>query len=78
MKKEPIRKIISLALIVGVMASCLADEVDLAGVWKLSGTEDTGKPIACPINVPGDVHAALFRGGLLPDPLYGRNEKKVA
>ena len=52
-------------------------ELDLAGVWRLSGSNDLGQAVSCRIDVPGDVHAALFRNGLIPDPFFGRNEEKV-
>ena len=49
------------------------DCVDLSGEWRLSGE---GFPeVAMP--VPGDVHSALHKAGLIPDPYYGRNEYKL-
>ncbi len=59
------------------MLPLMAEEVDLAGTWKLAGTDEKGAAIECPIAVPGDVHTALFRAQLMPDPFFGQNEKKT-
>ena len=37
-----------------------AKELDLGGVWRLEGRSQIGLPVACPINVPGDVPSALL------------------
>ena len=48
--------------------------IDLAGRFALtSPTSD----IAVPLDLPGDVHAALLAEGRIPDPYYGENEKQV-
>ena len=52
-------------------------EVDLAGAWRLSGANEAGERIECPIAVPGDVHAALYKAKLIPDPFWGCNETNV-
>jgi len=59
------------------VGSCLAQELDLGGVWKLSGSNETGRAVSCPVAVPGDVHSALFKAGLTPDPFFGCNETNV-
>ena len=51
--------------------------LDLAGMWRLDGTDGKGAAISCPAQVPGDVHSALFASGLMPDPYWGRNERDV-
>ena len=50
--------------------------VDLAGDWNLTGRDGEGRPVACPVRVPGDVHSALLDAKLMPDPFWGRNELK--
>ena len=52
-------------------------EIDLHGTWRLSGSDEKGGAIECPIAVPGGVHSALLRAGLMVDPFYGRNELKT-
>ncbi len=54
-----------------------AEELDLAGTWRLEGTDGGGKKIECPIVVPGGVHSALLAKGIIPDVFYGRNEEKT-
>ena len=52
-----------------------ADELDLAGVWRL---EKAGDPaVSCPIAVPGGVHSALLKAGLVEDAFAGCNEKNI-
>ena len=57
--------------------SANAVEIDLHGTWRLSGTDEKGGAIECPIAVPGGVHSALLKAGLMADPFYGRNELKT-
>lgn len=58
-----------------LVAGCaVAKELDLAGVWTLTQSDDHS--MTCPAKVPGDVHSALFAAGLIPDPYFGRNELK--
>ena len=52
-----------------------AEELDLAGVWDLVKADDA--KVSCPIVVPGGVHSALLKAGLMEDAFWGRNEKKV-
>jgi beta-mannosidase len=60
-----------------------AKELDLGGVWRLEGRSQIGLPVACAINVPGDVHSALlemskaqklYYSRLMKDPYWGQNE----
>ena len=51
-----------------------AAEIDLAGEWRLSGADEKGASIECAAAVPGDVHSALLRANLIPDPFRGCNE----
>ena len=54
-----------------------ATEIDLAGEWKLAGTDETGAAIECPVAVPGGVHQALLENGKMLNPFWGRNELKT-
>lgn len=59
-----------------VFAACaFAAEIDLAGTWRLEQVGD--RSVACEIAVPGGVHSALLKAGLMPDPFWGRNELKI-
>ena len=58
-------------------ATVMGAELDLAGTWRLEGTDENGKAVECPIAVPGGVHTALKAAGVIPDPFYGRNEIKT-
>lgn len=48
------------------------DITSLNGEWKL-----TGPKINCSITLPGDVHSALLKNNLIPDPYYGKNESEL-
>ncbi|NNU65765.1 glycoside hydrolase family 2 protein [Rhizobium sp. WYCCWR 11152] len=48
--------------------------IDLSGSWQLASVDGE---IRTAIMLPGDVHTALHRAGLIPDPYFGRNEEKV-
>jgi hypothetical protein len=48
--------------------------IDLAGSWSLA---DGSGGCSTTINLPSDVHSALFAAELIPDPYYGRNEYDV-
>ncbi|OWV77345.1 beta-mannosidase [Rhizobium sp. R339] len=48
--------------------------IDLSGSWQLNSVDGE---IRTSIVLPGDVHTALHRAGLIPDPYFGRNEEKV-
>ena len=54
-----------------------AAQIDLAGDWRLSGTDEKGSAVECAAAVPGDVHSALLRANLIPDPFWGCNETNV-
>lgn len=57
--------------------ACIAAELDLSGTWALRGVDEAGAPIACPVQVPGDIQSALLAAGRMVDPHWGCNEKKV-
>ena len=67
------------SIVVGVMAMlCHSTEVQvLDGVWTLKGTDERGGGVECPVSVPGGIYASLFNAGIIPDPYYGLNERKV-
>ncbi|PCK82907.1 beta-mannosidase [Rhizobium sophoriradicis] len=48
--------------------------IGLSGSWQLTSVDGE---IRTAITLPGDVHTALHRAGLIPDPYFGRNEEKV-
>ena len=50
-----------------------AGRLDLGGVWHLREA-DNAVQFTVPIQVPGDVHSALFAAGKIPDPFFGQNE----
>ena len=60
----------------------MAVNIDLNGIWKLTGRAIDGAPdvpecnAAIDARVPGDVHEDLMRAGLLPEPLVGANAPK--
>jgi len=56
------------------LALLAAVDMDLSGVWCLSGSNNVGCAISCPISVPGDVHSSLFKSKLTCDPFWGCNE----
>ena len=47
-------------------------EQNLAGEWRLENA--TNAAFTCAIEVPGGVHSALLKAGLMKDPYWGRNE----
>ena len=61
----------------GVFCVRAGVEVNLAGAWTLTGRDDKGVPIACPIDVPGDTYSALLSAAVIPDPYFGCNETNV-
>ena len=79
--KNTIRMTVSRVLVLTAFAGMIlagrAAEIDLAGSWRLAGTNEKGQSVSCPIAVPGDVHSALRGAGLLPDPFFGANETNV-
>ena len=58
-----------------VAAAASAAEIDLAGTWNLVKKDDP--KVACPIAVPGGVHSALVKAGVVKDAFWGQNEKDV-
>ncbi len=55
--------------------AAFADDLDLAGTWKLVKADDA--KVSCPIAVPGGVHTALLKAGLMKDAFWGQNEKDM-
>jgi beta-mannosidase len=51
-----------------------AIRLDLAGDWQLSSVDNSH---ALTIALPGDVHSALLKAGVIDDPYVGRNENDV-
>ena len=39
-------------------------EIPLSGVWRLTGVDADGSPVAIPVQVPGHVHPALEAAGV--------------
>ena len=67
-------KRILFSFIAAVVSSvALSSELDLAGTWKLVKADDA--KVSCPIAVPGGVHTALLKAGLMKDAFWGQNEK---
>ena len=58
-----------------VASVAFAADLDLAGTWRLAKASDAS--IACPIAVPGGVHTALLKAGLMKDAFWGQNEKDM-
>ena len=56
-------------------SAAFAAELDLSGVWKLEKADDDR--IGCPIAVPGGIHSALQKAGVIVDPFWGRNEEQI-
>ena len=72
------KKLTGMVGAVSMLASvAVAEELDLAGIWLLSGEDESGAAIECPIAVPGGVHTALLKAGKMVDPFFGRNETKT-
>ena len=77
MKKSLFVKLAAVAVAAAVFVPLMAGEMDLSGTWRLEGSDGKGAAISCPIAVPGDVHSALFKAKLIPDPFWGDNEKQT-
>lgn len=65
-------KRVAFVSVVACVLSTSATEIDLAGTWRLERADD--KSVTCEIAVPGGVHSALLKVGLMVDPFWGRNE----
>ena len=72
--RDRLTKIGAVIALAGLALTGPALELDLAGEWTLSGSNEVGAAISCPIAVPGDVHSALFKAKLMSDPFFGTNE----
>ena len=69
-------KRILFSFIAAVVSSvAFSAELDLAGTWKLVKADDA--KVTCPIAVPGGVHTALLKAGLMKDAFWGQNEKDM-
>ena len=69
-------KRILFSFIAAVVSSvALSAELDLAGTWKLVKADDA--KVSCPIAVPGGIHTALLKAGLMKDAFWGQNEKDM-
>ena len=69
-------KRILFSFIAAVVSSvAFSAEFDLAGTWKLVKADDA--KVSCPIAVPGGVHTALLKAGLMKDAFWGQNEKDM-
>jgi beta-mannosidase len=69
------RPLFSAAFAATCMSLCAFAEVreqNLAGEWRLENA--TNAAFTCAIEVPGGVHSALLKAGLMKDPYWGRNE----
>ncbi|UJW73850.1 beta-mannosidase [Rhizobium sp. SL42] len=56
------------------MQSSNGDIIDLHGEWQLASVDGEH---GASISLPGDVHSALVKAGIIPDPYFGRNEEVV-
>ena len=54
-----VRKCSALFTILAAGMTCWGAEIDLAGMWRLTGSDEKGAAIACPIAVPGDVQITV-------------------
>lgn len=70
-------KICAFVAVAGLAMTGFAAELDLAGEWTLSGSNELGQAISCPIAVPGDVQSALFAAERMPDPFWVANETNI-
>ena len=69
-------KRILFSFIAAVVSSvAFSAEFDLAGTWKLVKADDA--KVSCPVAVPGGVHIALLKAGLMKDAFWGQNEKDM-
>ena len=75
--REKWTKIGAFVAVAGMALTGRAVELDLAGEWTLSGSNEVGQAISCPIAVPGDTHTSLLAAKLIPNPFWGCNETNV-
>ena len=60
-------------IVLAALAAALTSVLNLGGIWELS--DASGEKVhAIPATVPGDVHSALLRGGIIEDTYVGMNE----
>lgn len=46
----------------------------LNGEWILSGSEQSNADVRVAATIPGSIHSALIKAGIIPDPMIGRND----
>ena len=63
--------------VAGMALSGLPVDLDLAGVWQLTGEDRNGGLVRCPVVVPGGVHSALLASGRMCDVFTGANETQT-
>lgn len=66
--------LLSVVAFLSILFTTFAQTIDLGGEWTLTCTE---KSINTQIKVPGDVHTALLRSGIIEDTYYSQNELKA-
>ena len=70
------KRILFSSFIAAVVSSvAFSAELDLAGTWKLVKQDDA--KVSCHVAVPGGVHTALLKAGLMKDAFWGQNEKDM-
>ena len=67
------RIIVFAAVILLPLISYGAEVLDLSGEWRLD-IAGKDKPVNLVASVPGDVHSALLKAGVIADPYYAFNE----
>lgn len=70
-----LKKMTGALAVVGLALASSAQVLDLAGEWDAHSLGES--KAKCAYSVPGGIHSALFKAGLLPDPYFGRNELKT-
>lgn len=60
------------------LALLMTAVLPLAGGWTLTGKDPYDRSLSCEACVPGDVHSALVRAGIIPDTFVGTNELAAA
>lgn len=66
--------LLSIVALLSLLLAAAAQTINLGGEWTLTCTE---KSINTKMMVPGDVHTALLRAGIIEDTYYAQNELKA-
>ena len=74
--REKLAKIGAFVAVASMVLAGSTAELDLAGEWRLDGKNKFAEAVTCPIVIPGGVHCALHKAGVLPEAFWGRNETK--